>query len=258
MKNIFIKMSSKNFILIILSLGIINSCAPPMYKPNMVYAPQLSEKNELKVSVSGNIINAALEVQSAYAVTNHFAIMGTASIGGKTFITDTTNFHKHTFGEIGMGYFSKINTNGKFAFFGGFGTGKAIAIDRADRFLINRPYEYLDGSYNRWFLQGEIGVHRKFNDNKYRFEPSIAFRFSNVHFHKYESNLEINNFLYRRSFVDMAPTFRLSNGFLSFYMQPAITLPVLYSDLSKNSFMFSPFMFNFGAELIIRKKQNKI
>ncbi len=75
--------------------------------------------------------------------------MANFSTGGKLIITDTTNSHKHTYGELGIGYFSTLGEQGRFGFFGGFGREKASAIDTSQRLFSGRRFEYIDGIYNR-------------------------------------------------------------------------------------------------------------
>ncbi|MDQ3536438.1 MAG: hypothetical protein M3421_12520 [Bacteroidota bacterium] len=254
-------MSSKRYQVLCFILGLAcYSCAPLMYKPNMVNTPQLSEKNEFKGSGNINITTPALDIQTAYALSDHIGIMANISTGGKIIITDTTNSHKHTFGELGVGYFYKLGDNAIFAFFGGFGRGRASAIDREKRLFGGRRFEYIDGFYNRWFLQGEVGaVRRPANDLKYRFVPSLAIRYTNVYFSKYESNYPLDNFLPRRVMIEIAPTFRISNGLLSFIVQPGFSLPfLLYPNNDKSSFMINPFMIHVGMEFINKKRKSSV
>ncbi|CAN5493885.1 hypothetical protein BH23BAC1_BH23BAC1_17110 [soil metagenome] len=59
-----------------LLLGVaLYSCAPPMYKPNAINAPQLFKKQDLKVAANINVIVPGLDFQSAYAVTESIGLM---------------------------------------------------------------------------------------------------------------------------------------------------------------------------------------
>jgi hypothetical protein len=85
----------------------------PVYVPNMRNATLFEKKGDFKATAY--LVRSA-EVQTAYALSNHFAVMANGAI---TWDPKPPYFR---YGELGAGYFTKVNQL-NLEFFGGYGIG---------------------------------------------------------------------------------------------------------------------------------------
>jgi hypothetical protein len=157
------------------------SCAP-LYVPNVVNSPMLSEKGEVNASIHAG--TSGFDVQTAYAMTDHIGIMINGSFASKDSSTDT-DYHEHKFGEFGCGYFTSIDNVFRFSTFAGLGMGKANASDTYEFFGDHELTAW--GYYNRFFAQTSIGAATDF------FDAGLCLRGSYVNFYRFEyGSLEHN------------------------------------------------------------------
>lgn len=155
----------------IIIIGICSSsCAHYYYAPNSNNIPMLKEKNDCKVQAaysSGNYFEG-IEVQSAYAVSNHIGIQ-------LNFFTAWDNYEEYgkgtgTYAEAAGGYFLPT-TNKKWVFetYAGIGSG-----------VVNNTYENLSQTskvgVTKIFLQPSFGFNYK------NFELAVASKFSLANF----------------------------------------------------------------------------
>ena len=147
------------FIVVITAL---TSCKPNAYLPNTIHTPLLKEKGEIRATV--NFSN----VQLAYAVTDKIGIMANGQFS--TLSQTTTNvtstgdlieedITKQTLGEIGVGYFKPIGTNGVFEVYGGGGYGN-VNINSSSTFpgSVGNYQRTLTTLATKFFLQPSIGL----------------------------------------------------------------------------------------------------
>ena len=208
-----------SFIKFCLLIFIFEACAP-IYVPNVINAPLLSNKNELQASI--NTGTSGFDPQIAYAVTDNIGIMLNGSF--KDSKSDSLeDYHKHQFGEIGIGYYKKLDENARFEVFTGFGYGKIKAYTE---FAFLNDYVNLE-SY-RFFIQPDIGITNKIID------ASFSTRF--IVF-----NTINNNINYNRMFLEPALTFRVGYKYIKFSVQVGYSFA-----LSSSIINYEPFIFSIG------------
>lgn len=94
------------------------SCAP-VYVPNTLNTPMLSEQGDLSGAVYGG--TAGFEIQAAYAATDHLGVMFNGSFVNGAQSDDVV--HDHNFMEVGAGYYHAYGDRNSFEIFGGVGLG---------------------------------------------------------------------------------------------------------------------------------------
>lgn len=140
-----------SFLLSVLCLGIgLLSACTPVYVPNTVHAPLLKQKGDLQASAFAGTSN--FDIQAAYAITNHFALMANGNYGQKaSFTSGILNFHK--LWEGGIGYFMPVGKVWHFEAFSGYGEG--IVTGSFEDWRNFNGIE--DIRVKRGFWQGDIG-----------------------------------------------------------------------------------------------------
>lgn len=202
----------------ILSLWIFASCSPA-YVPNVVNTPLLSNKKEIQASLYSGV--SGFDLQSAYALTDHIGIMANGS-----FINNRNdsleNFRKHNFGELGVGYFSKIGNNGRFEVFSGYGTGKVQA-----EFENNLWQSDAYANYSRIFIQPSVGAATDY------FDGAFSPRFVMV-------KIQQNNEHFTEYFAEPTLTGKVGYKYVKAVLQFGISIPMTeYPDFNYNPFLLS-------------------
>jgi len=136
-----------------------------------------TKDGEFQASVQ---IGNGLEVQSAYAVTEHFGLMTNLSFIDESGVVDEEDFHRHQFFEGGAGYFLN-NEESFFEVYAGYGRGKGTSYDVYE--LFGPQSVAATGRYERYFLQPAFGL------NKDAMNVSFAPRFSMVDFYEFSTEL---------------------------------------------------------------------
>jgi hypothetical protein len=142
------------------AIVLLSACST-VYIPNSQSVPLFQEKKE--ASVMGALAvgdqSTGADIQAAYAVTDHFAVMGNAYFGQviedwiSSIDSNSTSFTGEDIPyrnfEIGVGYFTQLgNSNGVFEVYGGWGIGgPKNTIESVRDFYRN----------NHFFLQPNIG-----------------------------------------------------------------------------------------------------
>lgn len=203
----------KRFLTILATLFCFIACRTPryIYAPSAQNVPDLEEKNNAELSVNygplfrmfhfnANYIRA-LDVQSSWAATDHFALMFNYSNRwekdnehSSIFTFDTTRIsYRRSFAEPAVGYFTQISTSGKMHFqvFGGAGFGYSDISDMyfADTLSSNR---YHNSKVTKLFLQPAIIF--KPSDN---FRAALSMRFTEAIFNSITTNYtqeELDNY----------------------------------------------------------------
>lgn len=219
--------------IIIISLATIaaliyfNSCAP-LYVPNVVNAPMLSEKNDINASLHFGL--SGTDVQSAFALTDHIGIMVNGSYMNQT-SDSADNYHKHILIEAGVGYFERLGKYGIFETYGGYGVGRINSHQNSGDFS-----SFSDTYVNRIFIQPSVGF--KSNYFEFAFAPRTVWAFVS------QGNVRKTGFFLEPTLVLKAgsPILKLVTQFgLSFLMNS-----------SSSSFNYQPFLFSFGLQFRLR------
>jgi len=142
---------------LIVVLVALPACAP-VYVPNTAHTPMLEEQGE--VQVGGYAGTSGIDLQAAAALTDHVGAFADFSFGNQEGeSSDPANdddFHRHRFGEVGIGYFTGFGRAGHFEVYGGYGLGRAEAADEYD--IFGPSIVMATGRYNRFFVQPALGV----------------------------------------------------------------------------------------------------
>jgi len=139
----------------VLLLLLAASCSP-LYVPNTRNVPLFKESGEFQAAVFAT--TAGADVQAAYAITDHVAVMGNYSRGSlKETSPDYTR--KNSFGELGLGYY-RVKRHSRLEVFAGYGIGKGTSYNQYYFFGLNNDV-IATGKFNRLFLQPSIGTNNK-------------------------------------------------------------------------------------------------
>lgn len=160
--------------LIFIALLMVSACAP-VYVPNVRNSPMFTKDGEFQLNAQfGN----GFEVQSAYAITEHFGVMSNFSFIDQTGMDEEEDYHRHQFFEGGAGYFSNKDES-FFEVFAGYGRGKGTTFDAFEFF--GSQSVAATGRYERYFVQPAFGL------NKDEMNISFAPRFSMVDYYEFST-----------------------------------------------------------------------
>lgn len=100
----------------------LSSCTHYYYMPNIQNVPLFKEKNEFRIlgALSTGEYIEAVEVQSAYSITNKFAVMGNFMSASGSY-SSSSNSGSGSHGEVGFGYYKSLNKCFVFETYGGLG-----------------------------------------------------------------------------------------------------------------------------------------
>jgi hypothetical protein len=161
---------------VLIALLAVSACAP-VYVPNVRNSPMFTKSGEFQASVQ---IGNGLEVQSAFAITNHFAVMTNYLYVDQAGFDDEEDFHRHKFFEGGLGYFGNKDDS-FFEVFAGYGKGKGSSYESYEFF--GSQSLMATGEYDRFFIQPAFGLNK--SDVQFSFAP----RFSLVDFYKFSNEI---------------------------------------------------------------------
>lgn len=197
-----------NIILALLFIAIFSfpSCSPKYYVPNTQNVPLLSDRGNFNATVCGN--SNQLEVQGAYALTNHLGIMANGSV----FIPkndDNGNGGKGSLGEVGAGYYMPFLNHLVFEAYGLVGVGN---VENHMPTTVD-TYPGTTGKINatimRFGIQPNIGFKTKY------FCAAISARISSLNYTNINGNLTFDN-------QDQVLYLKSNNS--HFIAEPALTL----------------------------------
>jgi len=138
------------------AICILSSSCAPVYIPNAVNSPLFGEQGEMHINAQAG--TNGLDLQTAYAVAPHFALMLNGSyMNESSDDPEFSDYHKHLFGEAGLGFYTALRGAGRFEIYGGLGMGEAISYDEYLFFEIPQALR-ARGQYHRAFLQTGIGA----------------------------------------------------------------------------------------------------
>lgn len=201
---------------------VFESCSPS-YVPNVVNTPLLSNKGEVQMGVHTGF--SGIDPQLAYAVTNHFGLMLNGSFANRT-SDSTDNYHKHRFGEMGVGYFTEFLDNGRFEVFTGFGAGDLRANLENGLF-----YSFSDVNANRFFIQPAIGAKTNV------FDASFAPRLVLINLRQGQQHLSA-------VLIEPTITAKLGYKYVKAVFQFGISIPVS----STENYFYQPFLLSIGLQ----------
>jgi hypothetical protein len=138
---------------------LLTACSPAvMTLSSSQNVPLLQEKGEARITAGAGTQYAGLE--AAYATTNHFEIMASASYGQRfsfVFGSKETNYYgtaDRFNGDLAGGYFSSVKSGIPFEFFAGV---ERTSINYKEDVPFNPPF-YFRSDITKPFIQGDIGI----------------------------------------------------------------------------------------------------
>jgi len=224
-------MTNKKLIYLYLSVLVIlfYSCAPA-YVPNAVNMPLLSNQGEVQVVL--NTGSSGFDPQLAFALTDNIGLMLNGSFNNRT-SDSTDNYHKHYFGEMGVGYYNKIGTNGRVEAYGGFGIGQF----QGD-YENNLWKSTSNATLTRYFMQPSIGVTTDIFDGGF----SPRFVYVNI---QQEGNRDYG------IFFEPAFTGKVGYKYVKFIFQFGLSIPAGFNEIE---FEYQPIIFSVGIHSKIGKR----
>lgn len=236
----------KKILTYLLALLVLGSCSHSYYIPTTANVPLLKEKNELRATVStgggGDI--STVDLQAAYSITNHFAVM-TNFMSGRGSDDDENSRGNGNCFELGAGYFAPIEEKGVFEVYGGFG-------------FSNQHHEYNSGgmadlSFRKFFIQPSFGL--SLNAFDLAFTPGL----SSVSFHKVDNLLlstdvnfeEVDQIAKNNTSLLFEPTLTIRAGwkYVKFQTQFGLAHNLSHPDLA-----FEQFKLNVGLTFSFAKR----
>jgi hypothetical protein len=136
----------------------LSSCAPA-YISNTRNVPLFGEANEFAGTVA---LSSGVDVQAAYSVSDHVAIMANANAVIKKYSPEGhDSFNRdHLYFEGGLGYFTRTKKS-RFDMFAGYGVGEGNSYESYYFFQTQSKEVVAKGIYNRIFIQPSIGTNKK-------------------------------------------------------------------------------------------------
>jgi hypothetical protein len=140
----------------------LNSCAPVYYKPNLMNVPNFRKKGQSYLAVH---ISYGGEIQAAYAISEHFAVLGnyemlenprtttSTPLFSSQKVTQTTNT-KAALGELAVGYFTPLTQELTLGVYGGCGSG-----------YVENNWDFEGASsvkFNKYFLLTTFGLGNRY------------------------------------------------------------------------------------------------
>ncbi len=223
----------KNQLLILLVI-FFAGCAP-VYVPNALNTPMFEEKGDINASFYGG--TSGTDFQLSYAVTDNILVLANGSFARRD-STDDTDFHEHTYGEAGVGFYSAFGKNGRSETIIGYGMGKASA--EGDFSFIGLDKYLITGTYRRFFLQGNVGFGSE------GFDGGLAIRASYLTFYDLKHGNEDYDEEKMTGFF-AEPVLFLRAGWKYVKLQTQIGFSYPFS--KSTSLGYQPFMFSFGVNV---------
>ncbi len=196
-------------------------------KISVLFNPLNTElpSNDVTITPPNSSTNSGVDVQSAYAISNHVAFMvnyfnrkekDTYSRDNNVFDTSTVDYKRNLL-ELGVGYYIALNQEKTITYniYGGIGVGKFLIDDNGK--------DLLNNNYNRQF---NTNIFKPFVQGSFNFMLSEYFKFSlggRLSFPNYKvytstySNSEVAHFYLNtvdgKGFTFFEPTINIQFGF---------------------------------------------
>lgn len=225
---------------ILASFVLLTSCAP-IYIPNNVNTPLLTEAKEFTLNMSTGM--DGFDCQLAYAVTDDIGLM----LNGAYLSKDGTNIHdsevKYTqqqkYIETALGWFQQPYDNFVVETYLGGGIGKSSSTD--SYLFTDDKKIYGEGNFYKLFVQSDMGFKSSF------LEGGVALRGAYINFYKmhHDLNLTVNKF--DGLFIEPAVFLRIGGPVFKIQSQFGFT-----SKLSNKKFLiYEPYILSIGFILRI-------
>ncbi|UYZ61544.1 outer membrane beta-barrel protein [Hymenobacter weizhouensis] len=139
----------------LLLLPVLASCSS-LYFPPPPQVPLLTQKGEWSGSLQTNF-SQNTSAQGAYAFTDHLGVMGSVSFlhsdKKQSFFGSRNNREAvdHDFGELGLGYYTRIRDKRVLEVYGGYGGGRSKRTEFSRETRVNTLA--LEGTLNKYFVQ---------------------------------------------------------------------------------------------------------
>jgi hypothetical protein len=203
------------------------------YYPTSFNAPLLSDAEQFEGTVS--LGKNGGELLLAFSPVNHFGVIATGNYkDNKNNETTTDNgdlkdFNRHLFGEMALGFFSKVGSKGVFEVYGGYGYGITEGLNE-----VLSEVDYDKAFYSKYFFQPQIGISNKI------FEGALVTRLSLI-------DMNSTAYDYQQSVLFIEPGLVIKVGYknIKFCTQLGLSLP---SD-DNIELKFDHSIFNFAAGL---------
>ncbi|WP_324672077.1 hypothetical protein [Hymenobacter sp. GOD-10R] len=145
--------------LLTLFVPFLASCSS-LYFPPPPQVPLLTQKGEFSGGIHTNLDNN-VSLQGAYAVGEHLGVMGSASF----LHTDKKKRAvDHDFGEVGLGYYTRLSDRRVLEVYGGLGGGHSKRVERDAEKVTTRT---LESGLTKYFVQ--VNYSSKDNSNVHVF-----------------------------------------------------------------------------------------
>jgi len=220
-----------------LILSVIAVGCAPVYVPNARHTHQLNERGEM--SLSGHSGTNGADVQGAYAVSDNIGVLAAVSIA-RDDENESQDFHRHTYGEIGIQYHTTLGKIGRVEMMGGYGRGSASAVDTYN-FNETPSKVKATGKYGKFFVQQNIGLETKVVD------VGLALRLGHVIFTEFETNNAIYDDNKSATFFEPGLFVRLGWQTVKLEAQLGYSVPIQGDNQVK--FQYEPFFVSFGVQL---------
>ncbi|GAA4004118.1 hypothetical protein GCM10022408_14760 [Hymenobacter fastidiosus] len=140
-------------IVLLAFLPLLMGCSS-LYFPPPPQAPLLTQKGEFSGGIHTNFSsNTAL--QGAYALSDHIGVLGSLSFlqadKKQSFFGSKANreYNEHNFGELGLGYFTRLKDQRVIEFYGGYGLGRTKRAESS----AGLTTQTLEGNLEKYFFQ---------------------------------------------------------------------------------------------------------
>lgn len=219
------------------------------YYPTTYNVPLFTGMEQFEATASYG--NGGFGGQIAYAPINHFGFIATGSFvdkdesnfffnnGGTEDGNLDPDFHKHLFGEAGLGYFTGMGSKGSFEIYGGYGRG------RTEGFNEDFDTDYDKATYSKFFLQPEIGI------TNHIFEGAFISRLSAV-----DMKSNVNNYQTFAVFFEPGFVFKVGYKYVKYYTQIGFSVP-MFMDQEDLKYDYSIFNVSVGLNFSFGGYNNK-
>lgn len=222
----------KRRLFIITSLILMFTSCAPSYIPNTLNTPMLYQKGDYFIRANPNI-----ELQGAYALTDHFGIMSNSMYS----IFNEGDAHRLT--ELGLGYYTVFSDKIHLELYSGYGFG--FGSGSGSLLFINEPITE-EGRYSKLFIQPGLGFHSKFA------EIYLGSRFSNISFSSFERNGLVVSPLPSALIWEPSLGFAFGFGGQGFFEDKKLSISFTFANNASADFDIQVFTLNLGV--IIRNR----
>jgi hypothetical protein len=236
---LFKEAKTKKYILItsILFIAFFMSCTPPVYLPNSLNIPLLTEKDEFNIGLNGS--SGGYDLQTSRAISGNVGLM----VNG-TYLSDSwsDNYRRHKFAEFGIGRFSHPDKYlvGEIYIGGGVGSNSL-----KEDLIFDSEDARVSANYIRLFIQGAFGAYTE------GFEGGFSMRMCYVNFYKINySNID---FLRTKILFEPIVFFRFGPPVIQFETQFGFSLDPFEDPLE--ILFYDEFIFSLGFNIRLNIKE---